>query len=198
MHLFAIASFAHARHAPTSCSILVTFWSCVTFSKQLNSFSKLFPSMPIPLWISVNMNDGQRSSNIDLLSYVSNSFKIATLNIYAANSRPTYQLNFRPSHISFSTLISLICFLFWIEFSFTHYTTSLNEFFFFILSLRWHCFIGRNFGCFVTHDASKFIYFYIGQMGICLFATAWVMIILQLIYEFIEESLMRKSNDMIW
>ncbi len=36
----------------------------------------------------------------------------------------------------------------------------------------WHCFIGRNFGCFVTHEASKFIYFYIGQMGICLFATA--------------------------
>ena len=39
---------------------------------------------------------------------------------------------------------------------------------------RWHCFIGRNFGCVVTHDASKFIYFYIGQMGICLFATAWL------------------------
>ena len=37
---------------------------------------------------------------------------------------------------------------------------------------RWHCFIGRNFGCFVTHEASKFIYFYIGQTGICLFATA--------------------------
>mmetsp|Transcript_23299 Transcript_23299/g.39484 ORF Transcript_23299/g.39484 Transcript_23299/m.39484 type:complete len:89 (+) Transcript_23299:37-303(+) len=36
----------------------------------------------------------------------------------------------------------------------------------------WHCFIGRNFGCFVTHEASKFIYFYVGQMGICLFATA--------------------------
>eukprot|EP01039_Chlorochromonas_danica_P011052 gene11052-12308_t len=36
----------------------------------------------------------------------------------------------------------------------------------------WHCFIGRNFGCFVTHEASKFIYFYIGQTGICLFATA--------------------------
>lgn len=36
----------------------------------------------------------------------------------------------------------------------------------------WHCFVGRNFGCFVTHEASKFIYFYIGQVGICLFATA--------------------------
>ena len=35
----------------------------------------------------------------------------------------------------------------------------------------WHCFVGRNFGSFVTHEASKFIYFYIGQMGICLFAT---------------------------
>mmetsp|Transcript_5234 Transcript_5234/g.5364 ORF Transcript_5234/g.5364 Transcript_5234/m.5364 type:complete len:89 (-) Transcript_5234:130-396(-) len=36
----------------------------------------------------------------------------------------------------------------------------------------WHCFVGRNFGSFVTHEASKFVYFYIGQMGICLFATA--------------------------
>jgi dynein light chain LC8-type len=36
----------------------------------------------------------------------------------------------------------------------------------------WHCFVGRNFGCFVTHEATKFIYFYIGQMGICLFSTA--------------------------
>ncbi len=36
----------------------------------------------------------------------------------------------------------------------------------------WHCFVGRNFGCYVTHEASKFIYFYIGQVGICVFATA--------------------------
>mmetsp|Transcript_4307 Transcript_4307/g.6454 ORF Transcript_4307/g.6454 Transcript_4307/m.6454 type:complete len:89 (+) Transcript_4307:53-319(+) len=36
----------------------------------------------------------------------------------------------------------------------------------------WHCFVGRNFGCFVTHEASKFAYFYIGQTGVCLFATA--------------------------
>jgi len=36
----------------------------------------------------------------------------------------------------------------------------------------WHCFVGRNFGSFVTHESSRFIYFYIGQMGICLFATA--------------------------
>jgi dynein light chain LC8-type len=36
----------------------------------------------------------------------------------------------------------------------------------------WHCFIGRNFGVYVTHESSKFIYFYIGQMGICIFSTA--------------------------
>jgi len=36
----------------------------------------------------------------------------------------------------------------------------------------WHCFVGRNFGLYVTHEASKFIYFYIGQIGVCLFATA--------------------------
>lgn len=36
----------------------------------------------------------------------------------------------------------------------------------------WHCFVGRNFGSFVTHESTKFIYFYIGQMGICVFATA--------------------------
>jgi dynein light chain LC8-type len=35
----------------------------------------------------------------------------------------------------------------------------------------WHCFVGRNFGCFVTHEAHKFIYFYIGQTGICIFST---------------------------
>ncbi|CAM9329211.1 unnamed protein product [Phaeothamnion confervicola] len=36
----------------------------------------------------------------------------------------------------------------------------------------WHCFVGRNFGCFVTHEHTKFCYFYVGQMGVCLFATA--------------------------
>jgi dynein light chain LC8-type len=36
----------------------------------------------------------------------------------------------------------------------------------------WHCFVGGNFGCNVTHEASKFVYFYIGQTGICLFSTA--------------------------
>ncbi len=36
----------------------------------------------------------------------------------------------------------------------------------------WHCFVGGNFGCTVTHEASKFVYFYIGQTGICLFSTA--------------------------
>ena len=36
---------------------------------------------------------------------------------------------------------------------------------------RWHCFVGRNFACYVTYEASSFTYFYIGQVGICLFAT---------------------------
>ena len=36
---------------------------------------------------------------------------------------------------------------------------------------RWHCFVGRKFGCYVTHESQKFIYFYVGQMGVCLFAS---------------------------
>ncbi len=36
----------------------------------------------------------------------------------------------------------------------------------------WHCFVGRNFGTYVTHEEKKFIYFYVGQVGVCLFATA--------------------------
>ncbi|CAM9380246.1 unnamed protein product, partial [Sphacelaria rigidula] len=39
-------------------------------------------------------------------------------------------------------------------------------------SRRWHCFVGRNFGCYVTHEHTKFIYLYIGQLGVCLFSTA--------------------------
>ena len=31
-------------------------------------------------------------------------------------------------------------------------------------------FVGRNFGCFVTHEDGKFMYFYIGQTGFCIFA----------------------------
>mmetsp|Transcript_7952 Transcript_7952/g.32853 ORF Transcript_7952/g.32853 Transcript_7952/m.32853 type:complete len:89 (+) Transcript_7952:126-392(+) len=38
-------------------------------------------------------------------------------------------------------------------------------------SSTWHCFVGRNFACFVTYEATSFIYFYIGQVGFCLFAT---------------------------
>ena len=37
---------------------------------------------------------------------------------------------------------------------------------------NWHCMVGRNFGCYVTHEASKFTYFYVGQVGVCLFSTA--------------------------
>nr|KAE8947680.1 hypothetical protein PF009_g2749 [Phytophthora fragariae] len=35
--------------------------------------------------------------------------------------------------------------------------------------LLWHCCVGRNVACYVTHEQSKFLYFYIGQMavGLC-------------------------------
>jgi dynein light chain LC8-type len=32
----------------------------------------------------------------------------------------------------------------------------------------WHCFVGRNFGAFVTHEENKIIYFYIQQTGFLL------------------------------
>jgi len=35
----------------------------------------------------------------------------------------------------------------------------------------WHCFVGRNFGAFVTHEDGKFSYFYIGQIGFLIFGT---------------------------
>lgn len=40
----------------------------------------------------------------------------------------------------------------------------------------WHCFVGRNFGAFVTHEEKKIIYFYIQQTGFLLFGTVWVSI----------------------
>lgn len=36
-------------------------------------------------------------------------------------------------------------------------------------SPTWHCFVGRNFGSYVTHQTGHYIYFYIGQMGFLLF-----------------------------
>lgn len=38
--------------------------------------------------------------------------------------------------------------------------------------MLWHCCVGRNVACYVTHEQSKFLYFYIGQMAVVLFATA--------------------------
>jgi hypothetical protein len=38
------------------------------------------------------------------------------------------------------------------------------------LSSSTQVFVGRNFGCFVTHEDGKFMYFYIGQTGFCIFA----------------------------
>lgn len=34
---------------------------------------------------------------------------------------------------------------------------------------RWHVLVGRNFGCYVTHEKSKFIYFYLGQVCVYVF-----------------------------
>lgn len=33
----------------------------------------------------------------------------------------------------------------------------------------WHCFVGRNFGSFVTHETNHFAYFHVGQLGFLLF-----------------------------
>ena len=35
----------------------------------------------------------------------------------------------------------------------------------------WHCFVGRNFGSYVTYEAKHYIYFYLGQYGFLLFKT---------------------------
>lgn len=36
----------------------------------------------------------------------------------------------------------------------------------------WNCFVGRNFGSFVTHEEGNYIYFYVGQTGILLFKSS--------------------------
>ncbi|CAL8465437.1 g4973 [Coccomyxa elongata] len=33
----------------------------------------------------------------------------------------------------------------------------------------WHCIVGKNFGSYVTHESSHFIYFYIGPQAVLLF-----------------------------
>lgn len=33
----------------------------------------------------------------------------------------------------------------------------------------WQVFVGRNFGAFVTYEEGKYIYFYIGQVGFCVY-----------------------------
>jgi len=35
----------------------------------------------------------------------------------------------------------------------------------------WQVFVGRNFGAYVTYEEGKYIYFYINQMGFCVFVT---------------------------
>ena len=36
----------------------------------------------------------------------------------------------------------------------------------------WHCIVGENFGCFVTHESKTFIFFEIANLSIALFKTA--------------------------
>eukprot|EP00743_Colponemidia_sp_Colp-15_P001997 GILK01002170.1.p1 GENE.GILK01002170.1~~GILK01002170.1.p1 ORF type:complete len:121 (+),score=18.23 GILK01002170.1:51-365(+) len=36
-------------------------------------------------------------------------------------------------------------------------------------SPHWHVFVGRNFGCFATHEKRRFVYFYIGQIAFMLY-----------------------------
>ena len=36
---------------------------------------------------------------------------------------------------------------------------------------NWHVMVGRKFSCFVTHEDKKFIYFYVGQTGFCVFCS---------------------------
>lgn len=36
----------------------------------------------------------------------------------------------------------------------------------------WNCFVGRNFGSYVTHEENQYIYFYVGQMGVLLFKSS--------------------------
>ena len=35
----------------------------------------------------------------------------------------------------------------------------------------WHCFVGRDFGCFVSHVEECYCYFYVGNVGVTIFAT---------------------------
>ncbi len=36
----------------------------------------------------------------------------------------------------------------------------------------WHCFVGRNYGSFVTHEKQRFIYIYMGNQAVLLFKSA--------------------------
>ena len=33
----------------------------------------------------------------------------------------------------------------------------------------WHCFVGKNFGAYMTHETKHYIYFYLGTMAFLLF-----------------------------
>ena len=36
----------------------------------------------------------------------------------------------------------------------------------------WHCLVGRNFGAYVTQEKDCYIYFYLGQLAVCLWKSA--------------------------
>ena len=33
----------------------------------------------------------------------------------------------------------------------------------------WHCIVGSDFKCYVSHESKYFIFFYIGKLAICLY-----------------------------
>ncbi|CEM08046.1 unnamed protein product [Vitrella brassicaformis CCMP3155] len=35
----------------------------------------------------------------------------------------------------------------------------------------WHVVVGRNFSTYVTHEQQMYAYFYLGQMGVCIWKT---------------------------
>ena len=40
------------------------------------------------------------------------------------------------------------------------------------LHKRWHCIVGRNFGSYVAHEDSSFVYFFIGDCAFLVWATS--------------------------
>lgn len=37
----------------------------------------------------------------------------------------------------------------------------------------WHCFVGKNYGSYVSHETTTFIYFFIGELAFVLYKCGW-------------------------